>query len=116
MGRHADPSAPRRQALLPLIAAGVAVLLVVGALVWWLTGSDACDTRQAVAVTVAPELGDLAEELLAEPVELDSGVCAVAKVTTQEPLQTVGDLAALEAGALPDVWVPDSSLWVARRR
>jgi hypothetical protein len=114
MGRHADPSAPRRQALLPLIAAGVAVLLVAGALVWWLTGSDACDTRQAVAVTVAPELGDLAEELLAEPVELDSGVCAVAEVTTQEPLQTVGDLAALEAGALPDVWVPDSSLWVAR--
>jgi hypothetical protein len=97
-----------------LVAAGVVVLLVAGGLVWWLTGSGACDTRQTVAVTVAPELASVAEELLADPVELEGGVCAVAEVTAQEPLQTVGDLAALEADALPDVWVPDSSLWVAR--
>jgi hypothetical protein len=37
MGRHADPSTPRRKALLPLIATGVVVLLVAGGLVWWLT-------------------------------------------------------------------------------
>ena len=35
-------------------------------------------------------------------------------MTAQEPLQTVGDLGALDAGAVPDVWVPDSSLWAAR--
>ncbi len=35
-------------------------------------------------------------------------------MTAQEPLQTVGDLGALDADALPDVWVPDSSLWAAR--
>jgi hypothetical protein len=35
-------------------------------------------------------------------------------VTAQEPVQTVGDVAALEASALPQVWVPDSSLWTAR--
>ncbi|MFD2091560.1 substrate-binding domain-containing protein [Blastococcus deserti] len=115
MGRHADTTAPRRPALLPLLAVGVVLLLAAGGVAWWLTASGGgCDTRQQVAVTVAPELGELAEELLAAPVELDGGVCAVAEVSTQEPLQTVGDLAALEAGALPDVWVPDSSLWVAR--
>src|SRR5215212_2812573 len=115
MGRHADRSATRRRApLLLLIAAGVVVLLVAGGLVWWLTGSDACETRAPVAVTVAPELGTVAEDLLAEPVELDGGVCAVAEVTAREPLQTVGDVGALETEALPDVWVPDSSLWVAR--
>jgi Bacterial extracellular solute-binding protein/von Willebrand factor type A domain len=115
MGRHADPTALRRSAPLPLIAAGVVVvLLVAGGLVWWLTASEACETRRTVGVTVAPELGGLVEELLAEPIELDGGVCAVADVTAREPLQTVGDLAALEAEALPDVWVPDSSLWVAR--
>jgi hypothetical protein len=38
----------------------------------------------------------------------------VAQVTAQEPLQTVGDLGALDADALPAVWVPDSSLWAAR--
>jgi hypothetical protein len=115
MGRHADPTATRRPAPLLLVAAGVVVLLVVAGLTWWLVGSgEECETRQAVAVTVAPELDELAGELLAEPIVLDGGVCAVAEVTAQQPLQTVGDLAALEADALPDVWVPDSSLWVAR--
>ena len=40
--------------------------------------------------------------------------CASAEVTAQQPVQTVGDLAALDAGDLPHLWVPDSSLWAAR--
>jgi hypothetical protein len=115
MGRHADRRPSRRLPAHVLITAAMAVVLVVGGLVWWLTASgDACDTRQTVAVTVAPEIREIAETSLAEPIELDGGVCAVAEVTAQQPLQTVGDLAALETEALPDVWVPDSSLWVAR--
>ena len=116
MGRHADRRPSRRLPTLPvLIAAIVAAALVAGGLVWWLSGSDGpCDTRQTVAVTVAPELGEIAEKTLADPIELDGGGCAVAEVTAQEPLQTVGDLTALGKGALPDVWVPDSSSWIAR--
>jgi Ca-activated chloride channel family protein len=115
MGRHADPTAPRRPAPVVLIAAGVVAALLAGGLVWWLADpSRECTTRQTVAVTVAPELGELTEELLAKPITLDGGVCAVAEVTAQEPLQTVGDLGALDADALPAVWVPDSSLWAAR--
>jgi hypothetical protein len=115
MGRHADPTAPRRTAPVVLIAAGIVVLLLAGGLVWWLAGSGAtCATRQTVGVTVAPELGDVTQKLLADPIPLDGDVCAVAQVTAQEPLQTVGDLGGLDADALPAVWVPDSSLWVAR--
>ena len=115
MGRHADPTAPRRPAPFVLIAAGVVAVLLAGGLVWWLGGSGGgCDTRQAVAVTVAPELGDIAEQVLAEPIGLDDGTCAVAEVSAQEPLQTVGDLGALDADVLPAVWVPDSSVWAAR--
>jgi hypothetical protein len=116
MGRHADPTAPaRRPAPVVLIAAGIVAVLLAGGLVWWLAGSgDECETRQSVAVTVAPELEDLAGTLLAQPIVLGNGRCAVADVTAQEPLQTVGDLGALAAEALPAVWVPDSSLWTAR--
>ena len=67
-----------------------------------------------MSVTVAPELGDLTQQLLADPLPLGDGGCAQARVTAEEPLQTVGDLGALDAGAVPDVWVPDSSLWAAR--
>jgi hypothetical protein len=115
MGRHAETRPSRRPALPVLIAAGVVVALLAGGLVWWLVGSGGdCDDRRTVAVTVAPELGALAEDRLSEPIPLDDGGCAVADVTAQEPLQTVGDLGALEEDALPDVWVPDSSLWPAR--
>ena len=115
MGRHADPTAPRRRpAPVLLLAAGVVAVLVAGGLTWLLAGSGSCDTRRTVAVTVAPELGDVSKHLLADPIPLDDGSCAVARVTAQAPLQTVGDLGALDAGALPAVWVPDSTLWVAR--
>lgn len=117
MGRHADTTARRGRLAPPvLIAAGVVVVLLAGGLVWWLVGSgEDCEQRPTVAVAVAPELGDLATELLADLPRLDDGaICPVAEVTAQEPLQTVADLGALEADALPGVWVPDSSLWTAR--
>jgi hypothetical protein len=116
MGRHADPTAPsRRPAPAVLLAACVVAVLVAGGITWWLAGSGGgCDTRRSVAVTVAPELGTLTKQLLANPIQLPDSTCAVASVNAQAPLQTVGDLGALDAGALPAVWVPDSSLWSAR--
>ncbi|NEM05999.1 VWA domain-containing protein [Geodermatophilus normandii] len=120
MGRHADTTSARRvqrPAPVALIVALVVVALVAGGLVWWLAGSgsgDGCDTTRTIRVTVAPELGDVAQELLAEPQDLGGGACATAEVTAQEPLQTVGDLGALEGSGLPQVWVPDSSLWAVR--
>ncbi|WP_040337540.1 substrate-binding domain-containing protein [Candidatus Blastococcus massiliensis] len=116
MGRHADPTTPSRPVPYVLIAAGLALVLLAGGLVWWLTGGDDedCATRSTVAVTVTPELAGLAEELLSDPDALGADGCVTAEVTAQEPLQTAGDLSALDADALPDVWIPDSSLWFPR--
>ncbi|PWW21765.1 hypothetical protein JD79_00904 [Geodermatophilus normandii] len=120
MGRHADTTSARRvqrPAPIALIVALLVVALVAGGVVWWLAGSgsgDGCENTRTVRVTVAPELGDVARELLAEPQDLGGGACAAAEVTAQEPLQTVGDLGALEGPGLPQVWVPDSSLWAVR--
>ncbi|SFK91168.1 VWA domain-containing protein [Geodermatophilus ruber] len=119
MGRHADTSARRRSPNLTpqvLLAAVVAaVVLVAGAVTWWVVGSGAeCESTAVVRVTVAPELAAVAGDLLAGAEGLGEADCARAEVTAQEPVQTVGDLAALEAAALPHVWVPDSSLWPGR--
>ena len=122
MGRHADPTATRRR--LPgvtprLLIAIVAVLVIVGgALVWLAIGSGGggrgCASPSTVRVAVAPELGSLATKLLADPLTTSDGGCAKAQVTAQRPLQTVGNLGALQPSALPQIWVPDSSLWAAR--
>ena len=124
MGRHASTrarsGAPSRAALLAGLAVLVVALLVVG-LVWWSSDDDAasadaadCGERTTVRVSVAPELGTLVQRLLDEPLELRDGTCAVAEVTATEPLQTLADLGSLDAAALPQVWVPDSSLWATR--
>jgi hypothetical protein len=124
MGRHADPTATRRR--LPgvtprlLIAAAIVLVVVVGGVVWLATGTGGggggggCDSPSTVRVAVAPELGSIATKLLADPLTTSDGGCAKAQVTAQRPLQTVGNLGALQPSALPQVWVPDSSLWAAR--
>lgn len=119
MGRHADSATTRRRFPAVLIAAGAVVVLLAGGLVWWLTAggdddSAACATRSTVAVTVTPEIADLTEGLLSDPDALGADGCVTAEVTAQTPLQTAGDLSALGADVLPDVWIPDSSLWLPR--
>ncbi|MCF6735117.1 VWA domain-containing protein [Blastococcus sp. KM273129] len=114
MGRHADPAATRRSVPFVLVAAGLAIALALGGLVWWVAGSGGCDEEITVDVTVAPELGTLTEELLSSVESPDDALCVSAEVTAQQPLQTAGDLGALGEDVLPDVWVPDSSLWPAR--
>jgi Ca-activated chloride channel homolog len=120
MGRHADPSASRRiPRLSPSIGIAVAAVLALGAGgAVWATAGDAkpgpCASPTTVRVTVAPELDAVARALLARPLPTADGGCARGVVTAQQPLQTVGSLGALAAPELPQVWVPDSSLWAAR--
>jgi Mg-chelatase subunit ChlD len=125
MGRHADTSSPRRRTVAPrlLVAATVVLLAVVGVGIWLVAGRSgggsgtaaaACPSTATVRVTVAPELAPTARRLLASPPRAADGSCVTAEVTAQAPLETVGSLSALAPGALPQVWVPDSSLWVAQ--
>ena len=120
MGRHAARSAAGRSPQLApqvLIALAVAaVVLLAGGVFWWAggAGDGDCESPAVVRVAVAPELVPVAEQVLADAEGLRAGDCAVAEVAAQQPVQTVGDLGALDAADLPHLWVPDSSLWAAR--
>src|SRR3954464_3565334 len=122
MGRHAATSAARRPAPITpqvLVALAVAaVVLVAGGVTWWAVGAGDgdCEDAAVVRVAVAPELAPVAEQVLRDAEGLRPEDCASAEVTAQQPVQTVGDLAALDAGDLPHLWVPDSSLWGGPRR
>jgi hypothetical protein len=119
LGRHEDPSARRRLDLSSLLQPRlltvlfVTVALVAGGIVWAVSWQPGCGQRVTVRVAVAPELDSLAHRLLAEPLPAGDS-CAVAAVTSKQPLQTAADLGALQPAALPEVWIPDSSLWTAR--
>jgi hypothetical protein len=120
MGRPADTSAARWSVQLTpqvLVALAVAaVVLLAGGITMWVVnaGDGDCEGTAVVRVAVAPELAPVAEQVLTEAEGLRPEDCASSQVTAQQPVQTVGDLGALDAAELPHLWVPDSSLWVAR--
>lgn len=124
MGRHADPTSPKRRLdrrvlLQPsvLLATFVVVAVLAGGIVWAAgshTAAPTCTTKQTVRVAVAPEMAATVGSVLHGELELTGGSCAVAAVSARQPLQTVADLGSLPASSLPQVWVPDSSLWQVR--
>lgn len=97
-----------------LIVGGVALLLLVGALVFFMVKGGASDSEAAdcvseqVRLTTAPVMEDLVKEAV-KSVNADEP-CIDVKVTSG----TVKDVVALLAdpnAELPEIWIPDSPTW-----
>jgi Ca-activated chloride channel homolog len=69
-----------------------------------------------VALTVAPELKTTVTAALAPLATktLPNHECVKVAITAQEPSQTIEGAAILPIDRAPDIWLPDSSLWVSR--
>jgi Ca-activated chloride channel family protein len=110
-------------ALLAVVAAGV-----YGAL-WYTAGTSCTPTAAALKIAAAPEIADAVRQSAAALVKQHSGedgLCLNVEVTAADP----ADVAAVIAGQrnvtlagvgqpdgdakAPDVWIPDSSTWLAR--
>ncbi|MGY1638702.1 substrate-binding domain-containing protein [Geodermatophilus sp. SYSU D00742] len=90
-------------------AVALTVLAATGGAVAVVAGGDACPTGdRPLEVVVAPELAPAVGEVVTA---VGVGSCSVA-VTAGEP----ADVAETLSGPAdsPDVWIPDSSIWLAR--
>lgn len=77
-------------------------------------GAENCDKPISVTVGVTPDLQP-ALDAAAKSLEGrdDGGACANFKVTAQSSAE-VASLVAGDDKSRPDLWIPDSSLWIAR--
>ena len=136
MGRHvaiddlAAVGATRRPRLgwglwtVALVVAVVLVAAVIGVFVVGprkayallpFTASPPCRPL-AVEVSAAPAAAPVVQAITA-PVngtDLGQGQCLSVQVSEQDPAGTVAGSAVLPVDRAPDVWIPDSSLWVPR--
>jgi len=122
-GRHSSGrSAPRIAAPLPIMA-GLLVLIVTA----WFTfqylsdslSRETCVNPVTVDVAaepaIAPALADLAAA--ADEAREDTPEnCYRLQVVSQDSGAVADRLTGLESGAVPDVWVPESTFWLRRAR
>ncbi|WP_424184155.1 substrate-binding domain-containing protein [Actinokineospora sp. G85] len=119
MGRHSSGRGRLRPAL-RLVAVAAAVGLVAWTAVnvvpkWF---AFTCDEPPTLAVTAAPDIAPLVE-LIGERVEErgragDEGSCYHVAVTAKDSAEVAESLAVSADGALPDVWVPESTMVLRR--
>jgi Ca-activated chloride channel family protein len=122
---------PRRGLFLPVVlltavltvALAVAVSLAGGPralLARTPVGGEECPSSEVqttkIAVVVAPDIAPTVQRIIAPLREkaLSDGRCLDIAVTAQAPAETVAGAQLLPAERAPQLWIPDSSLWLGR--
>ena len=78
-------------------------------------GADArgCEVRSPVRVSVAPDIAAVVTDIARRVSSRESG-CVSVQVTEAAPERVLADVSA--GGRAPDVWIPDSTLWLTRAK
>jgi Bacterial extracellular solute-binding protein/von Willebrand factor type A domain len=117
MGRHSSVKRTRRRGRVPLIA--LSALLVL-ALIGWFTydfvadqlRASSCDTTTVLNVTAAPDIAPVVSATARELSTQDT--CYSVRVTDRDSEETAESLVVSDGGELPDVWIPESTIWLQR--
>ncbi|TDQ04469.1 substrate-binding and VWA domain-containing protein [Labedaea rhizosphaerae] len=121
MGRH---STGRLRIGLNSPVVLLAILLVV-ALVGWLTyaflrnqlSAEGCDNPVKLSIVAAPDIAPVVSQTAKDVSAQDGDGCYDVNVTARDSEQTAQSLALSSDGtAPPDVWVPESTMWLQRAR
>lgn len=116
MGRHSSVKARGWRARSPVIA--LSALLVL-ALVGWFTydfladrlRASSCDTTTKLTLTASP---DIASVIASTAENLPKDTCYDVTVTDRESEATAESLVVSDGSRPPDVWIPDSTIWLQR--
>lgn len=130
-GRSGPPGTGRRRiqrrrsisALVGPLAGAVGLAILLGAGVYALADSTKCggtpiNLKVAAAPDIAPAVSDIATSFTKERHSVD-GKCVKATVKAADPASTSTILSgqgAVPGDVSPDVWIPDSSLWITLMR
>lgn len=117
---HPSRARLRTRTLLGILVPLLLVVAGAAAVGGWLTGQDRtpedpCPVAQAVTVaadpSIAPALSRALRDTGTRP--LGNGVCAEVTVRAEPAAVTAAALADPGSDAAPDLWVPDSSVWLS---
>jgi hypothetical protein len=117
MGRHSSVKSRGLRSRAPVIALSAALVL---ALVGWFTydfladqlrASD-CDTTTVLNVTTSPDIAPVVASTARELSTADT--CYEVNVTDRESEEVAESLVVSDGTAPPDVWLPDSTIWLQR--
>lgn len=122
-GRHSSRRSSKRVAGSLPIMAGLLVLIVVA----WFSfqfladqlGDDGCQAPTRVTVTADPAVAPVLAEVAGRLVRADdrsAAGCYRVQVLSIDSATVADRLTGVEDGAIPDVWVPDSTYWLNRAR
>lgn len=117
MGRHSSPT--RRGKRSPVIL--LSALLVV-ALIGWFTfdflhnrlKSAGCGSTTVLNVTAAPDVAPTVSAIGQKVSEEDGAGCYKVEVSNRDSAATAESLAVSDGTPRPDVWIPESTLWLQR--
>ncbi|MGH3758301.1 substrate-binding and VWA domain-containing protein [Actinophytocola sp.] len=96
--------------------------LLVFALLGWFTfdflrdrlRASSCDTTTVVNVTAAADIAPAVTQIGNRVSEQDEGACYKVKVTTRDSASTAESLVVSDGTERPDVWIPESTIWLQR--
>lgn len=116
----------RRRPFLGVLAALLVVALVAGLAVTWPFGGstdaagDTCEGGPVVRVAADPQVARLVDEVLSSAGTDDDAGCVPVRVTARRSSEVASEVSRRTgqgfSAPLPDLWVPDSSLWLAVAR
>ncbi len=113
---------PGRATALAALVSSLLVVAAAAAATGWLAERDTteaavpCSSYEDVTLVVDPAIAPALEEALADSGDevLSTGVCARTTVVSQASVETAGQITGLASDSQPDLWVPDSSVWLGR--